>query len=331
MSAGNTFGKLFRVTTFGESRSVAVGAVIDGCPAGLALSVDDFSKTLEKRKSRFFFETPRSEPDVPKILSGVFRGRTLGTPIAVIVENTNTDAKGYESLEHVFRPGHADAAWQIKFGLRDFRGGGRSSGRETVARVLAGAVAAKILQKNNITVAARPKAVAGLPCNDDGSFTDAILQKLRDFQASGNSCGGLVRCEVHGVPAGLGEPVFSKLEAELAKAVFSIGAVKGVEFGAGFDFAAMDGLTANALGKNYNGGILGGISTGETVCFTTAIKPVPSISHEQLARTDVGTEVPLRILGRHDTCLVRRICSVIEAMTAITLADFLLRAKSDCM
>ena len=329
MSAANTFGRIFSVTSFGESRSGAVGVVIDGCPAGLALSADDFSAALEKRKAQFFFETPRREPDVPKIISGVFRGRTLGTPIAIIVENKNTGTEGYEQLEHVFRPGHADAAWQAKFGFRDFRGGGRSSGRETLARVLAGAVASKILAKSNITVAARPTAAAGLPCNEDGSFPDAVLQKIRSIQAEGNSCGGLVRCEVWGTPAGLGEPVFSKLDAELAKAVFSIGAVKGVEFGAGFQFAAMDGYTANTPDKNYNGGIIGGISTGETVYFTVAIKPIPSVSRMQIARTDTGAEVPLHIIGRHDTCLVRWICPVIEAMTALTLVDFLLRAQSD--
>lgn len=331
MCAGNTFGKIFRVTTFGESRSAAIGVVIDGCPSGLELSQADFACALEERKARYFFETSRAEPDEPKILSGIFQGKTLGTPIAVIVENKNTSTTNYEKLEHVFRPGHADEAWHAKFGFRDFRGGGRSSGRETVGRVLAGAVASKILAYYNIAVVARPLEIAGLSCNEDGSFTEAIFQKLQTIKSEKNSCGGRAFCEIAGLRAGIGEPVFSKLEAELAKAVLSIGAVKGVEFGAGFDFALMDGYTANALEKNYNGGILGGISTGEKIYFTAAIKPVPSIALPQNAHTENGMKVPLEIKGEHDTCIVRRVCPVIKAMASITIADFLLRSRADRM
>lgn len=329
MSFGNSFGNIFKITTFGESRGDAIGVVIDGCPAGLEISHEDFRLALAERKAKYFFETPRTEKDEPKILSGLFENRTLGTPIVIIVENENKSEKNYEALKDVSRPGHADANWEAKFGVRDFRGGGRSSGRETIARVLAGAVAKKILCRKNITLRAFPKEIAGFACKSDGSFTTAILEKLHEVQVAGNSCGGVISCEITGVPQGLGEPVFAKLDAELAKAVLSIGAIKGVEFGAGFAFAKMDGKTSNDIEKNYNGGIVGGISSGEKIYFTACVKPVPSIAIEQTAFNKNGKKVSLKITGQHDTCLVRRICPVVEAMTAITLVDFLLLAKTN--
>ncbi|MEL3908913.1 MAG: chorismate synthase [Treponemataceae bacterium] len=329
MSFGNSFGNIFRITSFGESRGDALGVVIEGCPAGLELSEDDFRIALTERKAKYFFETPRAEKDEPKIISGLFKNRTLGTPITIIVENENKSEKNYETLKDIFRPGHADANWEAKFGFRDFRGGGRSSGRETLARVLAGTVAKKILIKKNITVRAFPKEVAGLACKADGSFTDDILEKLHEVQSSGNSCGGIVACEVTGVPQGLGEPVFAKLDAELAKAILSIGAIKGIEFGAGFAFAEMDGSTSNDIEKNYNGGILGGISSSEKIYFNACVKPVPSISLEQVALNKSGKKVSIKVNGQHDTCLVRRICPVVESMTAITIVDFILLAKTN--
>lgn len=329
MRQANTFGQILTVTSFGESRGAAVGVIIDGCPAGFELSEADFNQNLAKRRSQYFFETPRKESDQARILSGIFEGRTLGTPIAVIVENKVQSEKNYETMRRVFRPGHADAAWQAKFGIRDHRGGGRSSGRETVARVLAATVAQKILAPFKISCRAIPAEIAGLPCNADGSFTEEILNCMRKFREAGNSCGGIVRIEIKGVPAGLGEPVFSKLDAELAKALISVGAVKAVEFGAGFNFATMDGFHANELTHNYNGGIIGGISTGETIFLRLAIKPVPSIALEQICLDEDGNKRTISIQGEHDCCLVRRICPVLEAMCELVLADFLLLAKTN--
>ncbi|MBQ7612309.1 MAG: chorismate synthase [Spirochaetaceae bacterium] len=324
----NTQGNLFSVTTFGESRGVALGAVIDGCPAGIPLSEEDFVKELQKRKPQFFFETERVENDIPLILSGVFRGMTLGTPIAVLIKNDETSECDYKNLEHIFRPGHADKAWQEKFGLRDFRGGGRSSGRETVARIIAGVVAKKLLHFHAIQIKAYPVEVAGLPCKN-GEFDKEILAKLKTIKEQGNSCGGLVKCEITNVPSGLGEPVFSKLDAELAKAMLSIGSIKGIEFGCGFEFAKLDGLTTCELDKNMNGGIIGGISTGEPIYFTVVVKPPSSISLPHDAYTDTGTITKLQVAGRHDICLVRRVAIVVEAMTAIVVADFLLQSKTN--
>lgn len=323
----NTFGKALAITSFGESRGKAIGVVIDGCPSGIEISKEDFELALKERKSQYFFETPRSETDKIEILSGIFEGRTLGSPIAIIVENQLQGSKNYEVLKDVFRPGHADATWQAKFGFKDFRGGGRSSGRETVARVLAATIANKILEKNSIQCEALPSSVAGLDCKSDGSFTKEIFTKLQEAKTAGNSYGGIVICKIQGVPAGLGEPVFCKLDAELAKAIMSIGAVKGISFGAGFELATMDGKSANDLEKNYNGGILGGISTGELIYFTVAVKPVPSISLEQKAINISGEKISLKIKGQHDNCIVRRICPVIKAMSELVIADFLLLAR----
>ncbi|PIE97371.1 MAG: chorismate synthase [Treponema sp.] len=324
----NSIGSKFRVTSFGESRGVALGVVIDGCPAGLALSENDIQAELNIRMAQGEFETERREPDKCQILSGVFEGKTLGTPISVVVYNKENSAKDYEQLKNVFRPGHADYGWHKKFSVRDYRGGGRSSGRETVSRVIAGAVAKKILEKHNIKIKAYSKEIAGvkLSGNADLDFkqNEELKSKLNKAKEEGNSLGGIIACEIKGVPAGIGEPVFSKLDAELAKAIISIGGIKGIEFGAGFELAKMTGSTSNDIEKNNNGGIIGGISDGNIICFNAVVKPVPSIKQTQKAYNAKGEIINLSITGRHDVCIVRRILPVVEAMSAIVLADFIL-------
>ena len=314
--AGNTFGNLFKVTTFGESHGEAMGCVIDGCPAGLEISVSDIEKELERRRPGSAHGS-RDEKDKPEILSGIFEGKTLGSPIAIIVRNTNQNSKDYDELKDVYRPGHADFTWDVKYGFRDHRGGGRSSGRETLCRVAAGAVAKKLLSLNGVSISA--EAVV--------SFN---AEELRE---SGDSAGGVILCRVSGVPAGLGEPVFDKLDARIAAAVLSIGACKGIEFGAGFAAADLKGSENNDapvaegngnFASNNCGGVLGGISSGQDIVFRAVFKPTPSISKPQKAYTRDGGIKEIEIKGRHDFCIVPRAVPVVEAMTAIALADFLL-------
>jgi len=311
---GNTFGEIFKVTTFGESHGPAMGCVVDGCPSGLEISLSDIENELARRKPGAKHGS-RDEEDKPEILSGIFEGKTLGTPIAIIVRNTNQKSGDYDELKNIYRPGHADFTWQAKYGIRDHRGGGRSSGRETLCRVAAGAVAKKLLALHGITIKAE-------------SFISADIEALRD---EGDSAGGVISCLVTGVPAGLGEPVFDKLDARLASAIISIGACKGIEFGAGFAAASMKGSENNdapsADGKfttNNAGGILGGISSGQDIFFKAVFKPTPSISKPQKALDKDGNVVEIAIKGRHDICIVPRAVVVVEAMTALVLADFLL-------
>ena len=315
--AGNTFGEIFRVTTFGESHGLAMGCVIDGCPAGLELSVSDIENELTRRRPGSEYGS-RDEEDIPQILSGIHEGKTLGTPIAVIVRNTNQNPSDYDELKNICRPGHADFTWEAKYGFRDHRGGGRSSGRETLCRVAAGAVAKKILSLHGIDI----KASASLSVN---------AEELRN---EGDSAGGIISCNVTGVPAGLGEPVFDKLDARIAAAMLSIGACKGVEFGAGFAAADLKGSENNDMpigdGKyktNNCGGILGGISSGQNIFFRAVFKPTPSILKPQKAYDSNGNIKEISIKGRHDTCIVPRAAPVVEAMTAIVLVDFLLLSR----
>jgi chorismate synthase len=349
--AGNIFGELFRVLTFGESHGPALGCVIDGCPAGLALSVDDIAQELRRRRPGLGgAATSRGEADAPEILSGVFEGVTLGTPIAIVVRNTGHHSADYENLRDVYRPGHADLSWQAKYGVRDHRGGGRSSGRETLCRVAAGAAAKVFLASLGIRIQAWTSAIAGLamPCPGSAGFdSDAIernplrvpsrnaaeqaLSVIENIRSAGDSAGGMVSCTARGIPPGLGEPVFDKLDARLAAAMLSLGAVKGIEFGAGFAASGMKGsehndlpLEAGTFKTNHAGGILGGISSGQDITFRVAFKPTPSIAKSQAAFARNGSIRELIIQGRHDACIVPRAVPVVEAMCALVLADFVL-------
>ena len=329
---GNTFGTIFRVTTFGESHGAAIGVVVDGCPAGIPLVSDDFIAALSAAKPSGSFETARREPNIPEILSGVFEGKTLGTPIAVLLRNADARPHDYDTLKDIYRPGHADFAYEAKYRRRDWRGGGRASGREAAARIAAGVIAKKILAHYAVcTTSVAAIEIAGIPCEPvfaSDELPTRINDKLAAIKQAGDSAGAIVQCTVRNVPAGLGEPVFDKLEAELAKAVLSIGSVKGISFGAGFQLARMSGSEANAPDKNHHGGIAGGISDGNDVVFQAVIKPVPSIAQEQLMETSEGERIRYAITGRHDVCLYRRVMPIIEAMVAIVLADMLLRQKA---
>jgi chorismate synthase len=341
--AGNTFGKLFKVTTFGESHGKVMGCVIDGCPAGLELSTADIEKELNFRLPGSLYGS-RDEEDKPEILSGIFEGKTLGSPIAVIVRNTNQNSADYDELKDIYRPGHADFTWEAKFGFRDYRGGGRSSGRETLCRVAAGAVAKKLLLLSGIEIRAWISSIAGLqmPAIGEEGFdfdetvhnpfrvpckaaAEKVLAKIEELRAEGDSAGGTIDCLVTGTPAGIGEPVFDKLDARLAAAVLSIGACKGVEFGAGFAAASMKGSENNT--GNNSGGILGGISSGQDIFFRAAFKPTPSIGKLQQITDKNGNTNEISINGRHDVCLAVRAVPVVEAMTALTLADFMLFSR----
>ncbi len=344
--AGNIFGELFRVTTFGESHGEALGCVIDGCPSGLELSAEDIEKELARRRPGSAHGS-RDEKDSPEILSGVFEGKTTGTPIAIIVRNANQRSGDYDELKNIYRPNHADFTWEAKFGFRDHRGGGRSSGRETLCRVAAGSAAKKLLAANKINIRAWTSSIAGLdqPALGENGFdfdeverniyrvpskagAEQAQAKLEQLRAEGDSAGGIVTCLVTGVQAGLGEPVFDKLDARLAAAMLSIGACKGVEFGAGFAAAAMLGSKNNAS-PSSSGGILGGISNGDDIFFKAAFKPTPSISKPQMAAQKDGGKREITIKGRHDVCIVPRAVPVVEAMTALVLADFLLLARAN--
>ena len=334
--AGNTFGTVFKVTTFGESHGAAIGAVIDGCPAGIPLTVEDFMIDLNASKSTGAFETARREENKPEILSGIFEGKTLGTPIAVLIRNTDARPHDYERLKNIYRPGHADFAYEAKYHRRDWRGGGRASGRETAARIAAGTVAKKILARytsggRTIDIDVAATEIAGISCNIRHTSEDippAIREKLAAVKQAGDSIGAIVQCIVRNVPAGLGEPVFDKLEAELAKAILSIGSVKGIAFGTGFQLSRMTGSEANIIDKNHHGGIAGGISDGKNIVFSIVIKPVPSIMKAQIMETIDGKRTKYAVEGRHDICLYRKVMPIVEAMTAIVLADMLLRQRA---
>jgi chorismate synthase len=347
--AGNTFGRLFRVTTWGESHGPAVGAVIDGCPPGLELDITDIQKDLDRRRpGRGGGESPRQEPDQVEILSGIFEGLTTGTPISLLVYNKDAKSKSYDHLQNIFRPGHGDLTYLKKYGIRDHRGGGRASARETVARVAAGAVAKKVLAENDITVIAYTVALGDIAttrrtmkditknrlyCPDVGAA--ARMEELIDsVRKKGDSLGGVVEIKATGCPVGLGEPVFDKLDAALAQALMSIGAVKGVEIGAGFRAAELlgsennDAITPKGFRTNNAGGILAGISNGDAIITRVAVKPIPSISLEQDTLNLDNEPVKIKVGGRHDISAIPRIVPVCEAMVCLTLADHLLRQKA---
>jgi len=321
----NTFGRNFRCTTFGESHGKAVGVVVDGCPPGVALTEADIQPYLDRRrpgKSRL--TSPRQEPDQVESLSGTFQGRTTGAPIALVVRNRDVRSGDYDALRDVFRPGHADYTWQAKYGLRDHRGGGRSSGRETLARVAAGAVAVRCLAPHGIAVRGRIVEVHG------ATEPEAMEEEIRAARDAGNSVGGIVEVTAVRCPPGLGDPVFGKLDAAIAGAMMGIGAVKGVEIGEGFAAARLfgsemnDPITASGFAGNRAGGILGGITTGQDIVVRLAVKPTPSIRRVQRTIDTAGEEREISIEGRHDPCIAPRIVPVAECMLALVIMDAVL-------
>jgi chorismate synthase len=344
--AANTFGELFRVTTFGESHGGAVGVIVDGVPPGLELSSAEIQRELDRRKpGQSAVSTPRKETDEVEILSGYFQGQTTGTPLMMILKNRDAEPGAYETIKDKFRPGHADYTYFAKYGIRDWRGSGRASGRETAGRVAAGAVAKLILHGRGVTVRAYTIKAAGITC---GIYNPEVIEdnplracdpeaavrmeaRITELKAQDDSAGGVVECRITGLPPGLGEPVFDKLDAVLGKAILSIGAVKGIEFGAGFAAADMKGsehndeMSAEGFLTNNSGGILGGISTGGELIFRAAVKPTSSIAVPQKTVTADGTETEIRTEGRHDACICPRIVPVVEAMAAITVEDFFKR------
>jgi chorismate synthase len=346
---GNSFGTLFKITTWGESHGEALGVVIDGCPPQMELSEEDIQKELNRRKpGQGKGSSPRKERDRVEILSGIFEGKTTGTPISLLIRNEDVDSSPYKEWKEVFRPGQADFTYQAKYGIRDYRGGGRASARETVGRVAAGAVAKKILEKEKIEIIAYTVEFAGVRaekidyneieknavrCPDRGAAI-AMEKKIEEVKTQGDSLGGIVEVLVRGCPPGLGEPVFDKLEADLGKALMSIGAVRGVEVGAGFRVVCMLGSQCNdrigpkGFEKNDAGGILGGISDGADIVLRVAVKPIPSISLEQRTVDQAMRPVSIKIKGRHDVSAIPRINSVCEAMVAIVLVDHLLRQRA---
>jgi chorismate synthase len=354
--SGNSIGVLFKVTTWGESHGPATGAVVEGCPPGIDLTEGDIQKWLNRRRpGRVASSSPRQEDDAVKILSGTFQGKTTGTPISLIIENTNVDSSAYENIKDIFRPGHGDFTYFKKYGIRDYRGGGRASGRETAARVAAGAVAQKLISRYGMEVVAYTTALGGIVIDrkkyaartishediavnrllcPDADAARVMEEKLEEARRSGDSLGGVVEIIVRGCPPGLGEPVFDKMDADLAKALMSIGTVKGVEIGAGFKVAEMTGSQANdpiipdGFLSNHAGGILAGITTGQDIVLRVAAKPIPSIAKVQQTIDVQGNRVELSIKGRHDVSAIPRIIPVCEAMVTIVLADHLLRQKT---
>ena len=352
--AGSTFGNRISITTWGESHGAALGVVIDGFPAGLRLCETDIQMYLDRRKpGQSKFTTARAEGDEVEILSGVFEGYTTGTPISLMVRNKDQHSKDYGNIANTFRPGHADYGFIEKFGRRDYRGGGRSSGRETIGRVAAGAICAKLLRELGIEVFAYTKSISDISISDfelgerdnnplampDSKAAKEAEEFLEACILNQDSAGGVIECVISGVPAGIGDPVFDKLDAKLAQAVVSIGAVKGVEIGDGFaaaknvgslnndEFEIEDGKIVKST--NHSGGILGGISDGDDIILRAAIKPTPSISKKQYTVNEAGEEVEIEIHGRHDPIIVPRAVVVVEAMCAITVCDALLSHMTD--
>ncbi len=351
--AGSGFGELFRINSWGESHGAGIGVVIDGCPAGISLCEEDIQRYMDRRRpGTSAVTTSRSEGDKVKILSGIFDGKTCGTPISLMIDNKSQRSSEYEANAEFYRPGHADYTYDMKYGFRDYRGGGRSSGRETAGRVAGGAVAARLLAELGISVCAYTKSIGEIvidyrksdfanigknavhmPDADAAAQAEAYIEELKK---KGDSAGGIIECVISGVPAGLGEPVFDKLDARLAAAIMSIGAVKGFEVGDGFGAAFAKGSENNdsfASGEdgkvtkrtNHAGGILGGISDGDRIVFRAAVKPTPSISMKQYTVNRSGQECDISIVGRHDPVIVPRAVVVVETMAASVIADMLLK------
>ena len=348
--AGSIFGNLFRISTWGESHGEGLGVVVDGCPAGIALCEEDIQTMLDRRKpGQSRFTTPRKEDDEVHILSGVFEGKTTGTPISMAVYNKTQRSSDYSEIANYYRPGHADYTFDEKYGFRDYRGGGRSSGRETIGRVAAGAIAMKILNELGISVNAYAKEIGGIGIDynkfdleqrannafnmPDKDAAARVEEFAKSKMAVGDSIGGVIECVVTGMMTGVGNPVFEKLDANLAKAIMSIGAVKGFEIGDGFEAAKVTGKYNNdafvmkdgkvAKQTNHSGGVLGGISDGDEIIFRAAVKPTPSICALQETVNKQGEDIEVSIKGRHDPMIVPRAVVVVEAMTALTLVDMI--------
>lgn len=353
----NSFGNLFRLTSFGESHGPGIGGVIDGCPAGLELDMDFIQSELDRRRpGQSSVTTPRKEADKVHFLSGVYDGKTTGTPIGFVIWNDNQHSSDYDNMKEVFRPSHADYTYQTKYGIRDHRGGGRSSARETIARCVAGAVAKLILKHEGIRVCAYTSQVGNIRL--EGSYEEYDLDKtetnpvrcpdtekagemqelIMQMKAKGDTIGGIITCVAKGVPVGLGEPVFGKLHAALGGAMLSINAVKGFEYGDGFNAALYRGSERNDrffndngrinMRTNHSGGIQGGISNGQDIYFRVAFKSVATILMEQDTVTSSGEDTVLKARGRHDACVLPRAVPIVEAMTAMVLADYLLLART---
>ena len=347
---GSSYGSLFKISTWGESHGEGIGVVVDGCPAGLPLKEADIQKELNRRKTgQSKVTTMRKETDRVRILSGIFKGKTTGTPIALWVENQDADSSKYEEIKHLFRPGHADFTYLMKHGFRDYRGGGRSSARETVGRVAAGAIARKLLARKRIKIIGYTKQIGPYTARKmdfkqieknivrcpDKKMAQKMVEHILDARKKGNSVGGVVELVAKGVPAGLGEPVFDKLDADLAKAMMSIPAVKGIEFGIGFEAANMYGSECNdpytvkgnkiITNTNNAGGIHGGISNGSDIVLRMVVKPTSSINRPQDTVTVDGKKAKIRVEGRHDPCVSPRAVPIAEAMMALTLIDHLMR------
>lgn len=357
--SGSVIGNIFTVSTWGESHGKALGVVVDGCPAGLSLSEEDIQKMLDRRKpGQSRFTTARKEGDEVQILSGVFEGMTTGTPISMLVWNKDQRSKDYGQIAYSYRPGHADFTFDQKYGFRDYRGGGRSSGRETIGRVAAGAIAMKILEELGIEICAYARSIGpveidysrfdkneitnnnvGMPDAQAAAEAEEFLQKrIKEL----DSAGGIIECVIRNMPVGVGNTVFDKLDANLAKAIMSIGAVKGFEIGDGFAAAKSSGSVNNdefyvdetgktAKKTNHAGGILGGMSDGSDIIFRAAVKPTPSISREQKTVTRDGEEIDMVIHGRHDPIIVPRAIVVVESMAALTIVDLLFSGMSSRM
>ena len=349
--AGNSFGTIFKLTTFGESHGEAIGGIIDGCPAGLSIDLDAVETEMQRRKpGQSSIVTQRKEPDTVRFLSGIFEGKTTGTPIGFVIENTNQKSKDYSHIKDTYRPSHADYTYDKKYGNRDYRGGGRSSARETACRVAAGAIAKQLLK--NIKITAYVSAVGELSLQKkysevdfseiennpvrcaDADMASKMEAYIKEIRKQGDTVGGQITCVIKNVPIGLGEPVFDKLHAQLGKAMLSINAVKGFEYGSGFEGTKMQGSLHNDLFNedgttktNYSGGVQGGISNGEPIYFNVAFKPVATIMQKQQTINSEGKQVDMQGKGRHDPCVVPRAVPIVEAMAALVLADFWLLSK----
>ncbi|MCM4156791.1 chorismate synthase [Gramella sp. AN32] len=350
--AGNSFGKIFKLTTFGESHGVAIGGIIDGCPAGLKLDLESIQNDLDRRRpGQSAIVTQRKEPDTVEFYSGIFEGVTTGTPIGFAIKNANQKSKDYSHIKDAYRPSHADYTYDEKYGVRDYRGGGRSSARETACRVVAGAIAKQVL--SDLKFNAYVSAVGEIelhkklheidfseteknPVRCPDAETAAKMESfIKEVRGDGDTVGGVVSCVIKNVPKGLGEPVFDKLHAELGKAMLSINAVKGFEYGSGFEGTKMRGSDHNdhfntdgSTKTNLSGGIQGGISNGMDIYFKVAFKPVATLMQKQTTINAAGEEVEMQGKGRHDPCVVPRAVPIVEAMAALVIADYFLQNKA---
>ena len=353
---GNTFGNLFKLTSFGESHGSMIGGIIEGCPAGLEINMGLIQKDLDRRKpGQSKVTSPRKEDDKVQLLSGIFEGKSTGTPIGFLIPNINSKSQDYSNIKDVFRPSHADYTYEEKYGLRDYRGGGRSSARETACRVVAGSIAKQLLNNYGIKISAYVSSIGNIFADEknmdlnkdydsnivrcpDNDASEKMINLITDLKSKGNTVGGQIKCIINGVKPGLGQPVFDKLHADLGKAMLSINAVKGFEYGSGFSGSKMTGSVHNdefivengnvSTKTNNSGGIQGGISNGEEIYFKVAFKPVATIMSKQNSIDKEKTNVELSVKGRHDPCVVPRAVPIVESMAAIVLADHLLRNRT---